>query len=401
MACRLFRLLKNDIPSGSVYQIRHGHWLRGKPPGEARTIKQRLDELNAQDPEIAFKVDIGFKVPQLSRKEATTIYHDHIVKIKNDPEIERKARNKELWIDSKELKKDWQQTSGPNHIKQIADHYGVYDDLFGDAYFYPTVPLDIHYDIDDDKIGVVYRGNFLKPNETKNEPTITWESNNKDDLWTLLLTTPDGNFTDKELEYCHWFIGNIPGNDLSKGDLLMPYMRPIPPHGIGYCRYIFVLYKQNKKIDFNEYKMDAPCLKLENRNWSTKDFYKKYEDIVTPAGLSFYQADWDESLKDFYYNQLQMKMPMYEYDFPAPYIRPQEWFPKGRPFNIYLDKYRDPRDVNKDYLLKKLKEVHPFRPPKPPLKYPAAHAYPKDMPSWLKTRETKDRNNWGRINEIK
>ena len=92
---------------------------------------------------------------------------------------------------------------------------------------------------------------------------------------------------------------------------------------------------------------------------------------------------------------------MYEYDFPAPYIRPQEWFPKGKPFNIYLDKYRDPRDVNKDYLSKKLKEVHPFRPPKPPLKYTAAHAYPKDMPSWLKTRETKDRNNWGRINEIK
>lgn len=78
--------------------------------------------------------------------------------------------------------------------------------MFGDAYFYPSVPLDIHYSLDDNQISGVYRGNLLKPNETVNEPTITWKSNNKDDLWTLLLTTPDGNFTDQELEYCHWFM---------------------------------------------------------------------------------------------------------------------------------------------------------------------------------------------------
>lgn len=96
-----------------------------------------------------------------------------------------------------------------------------------------------------------------------------------------------------------------------------------------------------------------------------------------------------------------MKLPVYEYDFPPPYIRPQEWFPKGRPFDMYLDKYRDPRDVRKDYLLKKLKDVHPFRPPKTPLKYPGAQPYDRDMPSWLKDSTKKERHGWGRINEIK
>ena len=42
----------------------------------------------------------------------------------------------------------------------------------------------------------------------------------------------------------------------------MDYLRPIAPRGIGYCRYIFVLYKQTKKIDFTEYKKQQPWLEL-------------------------------------------------------------------------------------------------------------------------------------------
>lgn len=107
----------------------------------------------------------------------------------------------------KKLKNDWWLTNAPSNIRTIADHYGIYNDLFGDAYFYPTIPLDIQYDFgDDEKVAVVHRGNLLKPSEAKNEPIVKWNSPNKDDLWCLLLTTPDGNFTDRELEYCHWFM---------------------------------------------------------------------------------------------------------------------------------------------------------------------------------------------------
>lgn len=100
------------------------------------------------------------------------------------------------------------------------------------------------------------------------------------------------------------------------------------------------------------------------------------------------------------FETLFVLFPVYEYDFPAPYIRPQEWFPRRKPFNIYMDKYRDPKQINKEYLLRKLKSEDPFKRPPPPLKFPNAHPLPKSMPSWLKLHEKKIRMGWGRINEV-
>lgn len=109
-------------------------------------------------------------------------------------------------IDLDQMRKDWWISTAPSQIKTIADHYGVYDDLFGDAYFHPILPLDIKYDFgNEEKIATVHRGNILLPSETTNPPTITYDAE-PDTLWTLLLTTPDGNFSDRKFEYCHWFM---------------------------------------------------------------------------------------------------------------------------------------------------------------------------------------------------
>lgn len=75
------------------------------------------------------------------------------------------------------------------------------------------------------------------------------------------------------------------------------------------------------------------------------EFYRNYQDDITPAGLSFFQSDWDSSLTDFYHNILNMKEPIYEYDFPEPYISDEKWFPLKQPFNLYLDKHRDQKEV--------------------------------------------------------
>lgn len=73
---------------------------------------------------------------------------------------------------------------------------------------------------------------------------------------------------------------------------------------------------------------------LNERTFSTYDFYRKNQDDITPAGLAFYQADWDPSVKDFFHNTLDIKEPVFEYDFPEPYIRPQTYFPLKQPFNL-------------------------------------------------------------------
>lgn len=63
----------------------------------------------------------------------------------------------------------------------------------------------------------------------------------------------------------YWFVsyficysGNIPDGDVSKGDLIVDYLQPFPSRGTGYHRYVFVLYKQEGKIDYSKMKKKAP-----------------------------------------------------------------------------------------------------------------------------------------------
>lgn len=75
-------------------------------------------------------------------------------------------------------------------------------------------------------------------------------------------------------------------------------------------------------------------MELDNRTFHTYDFYREHQDVLTPAGLSFFQSDWEPSLTDFFHNTLNMKEPIFEYDFDPPYVRKQEWFPLRKAFNM-------------------------------------------------------------------
>lgn len=86
---------------------------------------------------------------------------------------------------------------------------------------------------------------------------------------------------------------------------------------------------------------------MDKRTFTTLDFYRKYQDNITPAGLAFFQADWDSNVTDFYHNVLNTKEPIFEYDFPEWYHRDEEYFALRQPFNLYLDHYRDQKQVRK------------------------------------------------------
>lgn len=94
-----------------------------------------------------------------------------------------------------------------------------------------------------------------------------------------------------------------------------------------------------------------------------------------------------------------MKEPVYDYDYPEAFLKEQKQFPKKQPFNMYLDRYEDPKVVNKRYLEDKLAVTHPFKAPEPPLKFPNAHAF-NNEPTWLKTEIKKKRLRMGRINDV-
>ncbi|XP_011635094.1 39S ribosomal protein L38, mitochondrial [Pogonomyrmex barbatus] len=398
MSVKLFRCLASNLLIPRSQHVRHAHRLRGKPPTIARSLKQRLEQLNWKDPTLNFRVNIGYAI-KINKRSITNAWTKEIIARRNDAELEKAARTKKLLVDLQTVKEDWLRIDGSSHIHRLADHYGIYNDLYGDAYFMPIVPLDVSYKLEDDKWVKVYTGNVIKPSEASKAPNVTYNSEDES-LWTLIMTTPDGNLTSTKNEYCHWFIGNIPGNRLKEGEELVNYLQPIAPYGIGYCRYIFVLYKQEGRIDFSEYKRTNPCLSLQERDWRTLDFYRKYQDQLTPAGLAFFQSDWDSSLKEFYHNTLNMRVPVLRYDFPKPYIKKQVWFPIKEPFNIYLDKYRDPKQINKEFLLRKLKKVHPFNGPEPPKKFPLGHRESYYVPSWLKFEIIKKRLGYGRVNKL-
>lgn len=99
---------------------------------------------------------------------------------------------------------------------------------------------------------------------------------------------------------------NIPNGKVAEGQVLAEYLPPFPPRGVGYQRMVFVLYKQQSRLDLSAHKVDKQdYTKLEKRSFNTLEFYRQHQDELTPAGLAFYQTNWDESLTDFYHNVLR------------------------------------------------------------------------------------------------
>lgn len=70
------------------------------------------------------------------------------------------------------------------------------------------------------------------------------------------------------------------------------------------------------------------------------------------------------------------------------------------PFNLYMDRYADPKEVNKRFLEEKLAKTHPFDGPEPKPLFPNAQFYSNELPSWLKTAEKKKRLGIGRIRDF-
>lgn len=88
----------------------------------------------------------------------------------------------------------------------VADHYNIYQDLFGDAYFMPYISMNINYlQANKNLVASVYRGNFIKPAEAFTQPEVKFQSN-PEDLWTLTMVSPDGHLTEENMEYIHWFV---------------------------------------------------------------------------------------------------------------------------------------------------------------------------------------------------
>lgn len=50
----------------------------------------------------------------------------------------------------------------------------------------------------------------------------------------------------------NWLVGNIPGCDVNNGQIINEYLSPTPVYGTGYHRYVFLIFKQNGTLVFEE-----------------------------------------------------------------------------------------------------------------------------------------------------
>ena len=83
----------------------------------------------------------------------------------------------------------------------------------------------------------------------------------------------------------------------------MEYIQPFPMRGTGFHRCAFVLYEHKSKIEFdlNQKTSDSS---FQKRCFSAKKFFNKHASSLTPVGLSFFQTQWDLSVRDVFHNNL-------------------------------------------------------------------------------------------------
>lgn len=85
----------------------------------------------------------------------------------------------------------------------------------------------------------------------KDVPTVEWEAV-PNQLYTLLLVDPDApsRRDPKSRSFKHWAVINILGSDVSSGDEITAYIGAGPPKDTGFHRYVFLVYKQNGRIEY-------------------------------------------------------------------------------------------------------------------------------------------------------
>ncbi|KAL9975622.1 hypothetical protein ACROYT_G012805 [Oculina patagonica] len=108
-----------------------------------------------------------------------------------------------------------------------------------------------------------------------------------------------------------WCRGNIPGSRIADGEILCDYLPPVPAQGTGFHRFVFCLLKQSGRLDVGDY-VCTNGRDITSRTFSLAKFISDHKDRLTPAGLCFFQATWDESVTQTFMEMLGMTEPVFK-----------------------------------------------------------------------------------------
>ncbi|KHN70911.1 26 kDa secreted antigen [Toxocara canis] len=93
-------------------------------------------------------------------------------------------------------------------------------------------------------------GNTLTTAQVANQPTVTWEAQ-PNDRYTLIMVDPDfpSAANRQQGQRLHWWVINIPGNNIAGGTTLAAFQPSTPAANTGVHRYVFLVYRQPAVIN--------------------------------------------------------------------------------------------------------------------------------------------------------
>lgn len=93
----------------------------------------------------------------------------------------------------------------------------------------------------------IVSGQYLTPLQTRDVPIIKYNAE-PGKLYTIIMHDPDAVGGD----YIHFLDINIPNNNITNGQILLYYKGPSPPPKSGIHRYIFLLFEQLDRINYQK-----------------------------------------------------------------------------------------------------------------------------------------------------
>ncbi|KAI4492287.1 hypothetical protein M0802_009868 [Mischocyttarus mexicanus] len=157
----------------------------------------------------------------------------------------------------------------------------------------PTEKIEVKYGKN-----VVDLGTELTPTQTQEIPEIHYKHDGGV-LYTLIMTDPDIPTRGYNREFRHWIVGNIPEENVAKGEIIAEYVGPAPPKDTGKHRYVFLLYKQNQgAITFDERRLSNRDGRFRSR-FSTKKFVEKY-NLEGPIAGNFMRVEYDDNVPSYH-----------------------------------------------------------------------------------------------------
>ncbi len=145
-----------------------------------------------------------------------------------------------------------------------------------------------------------FPGMKLTADVTKFSPMLRWDVE-PNTFYTVVVSNLDINSRRNRTlaEYWHWFVANIPGDNIDNGQVIFDLLHPlVMPDGDGGHRFGYFVMKQPGRMDYSAEGGPADaCSPNMNRGRgpfrSTRDFIRKYN--LQSAAATFLIIDHNEA----------------------------------------------------------------------------------------------------------